>query len=41
MREYNTMMRRQAEIERELTSMAGRPGQPASKRDRYSDATGR
>jgi hypothetical protein len=42
MREYNTMMRRQAEIERELTaSLPGRPGQPASKRDRYSDASGR
>ena len=39
MREYNTMMRRQAEIERELT--ASLPGRPALKRDRYSEATGR
>jgi hypothetical protein len=39
MREYNTAMRRQAEIERELTARL--PSQPASRRERYSEASGR
>lgn len=39
MREYNTVMRRQTQIERELTG--GLPGRPAPKRERYSEAPGR